>query len=370
MKEEALHAVCTHCGRSVPPDALVEFDGQNLCAECLQEETFLCYYCGERIWEDENHGSDGTPLCARCYDNHYTHCTRCGRLLANDDARYEYDEDDAYCEDCYEESHGEIHDYSYRPEPIFYGDGNRFFGIELEIDGAGESDRNAKRLLEIGNQSHEFIYIKHDGSLNEGMEIVTHPMTLEFHRNEMPWNAIMQEAASMGYRSHSIGTCGLHLHVNRTTFGPTEAEQEPAIARILYFFEKHWEELLKFSRRTERQLKRWAARYGYKDRPAEILDHAKHGYGGRYTCVNLTNYDTIEFRMFRGTLKYNTLIATLQMVDHICDVALFLSDEELRELSWTSFVGGLDIDKYPELITYLKERRLYVNDAVESEAEL
>ena len=74
--------------------------------------------------------------------------------------------------------------------------------------------------------------------------------------------------------------------------------------------------------------------------------------------------------MFRGTLKYNTLIATLQMVDHICDVALFLSDEELRELSWTSFVGGLDIDKYPELITYLKERRLYVNDAVESEAEL
>ena len=81
---------------------------------------------------------------------------------------------------------------------------------------------------------------------------------------------------------------------------------------------------MKFSRRTQRQLERWAARYGFKEQPMEILDHAKKGYhGGRYTCVNLQNRDTIEFHMFRGTLKYNTLIATLQLVDRICNVALF-----------------------------------------------
>ena len=52
----------------------------------------------------------------------------------------------------------------------------------------------------------------------------------------------------------------------------------------------------------------------------------KKGYhSGRYTCVNLENPATIEFRMFRGTLKYNTLIATLQLVNRICDVALYLS---------------------------------------------
>ena len=39
--------------------------------------------------------------------------------------------------------------------------------------------------------------------------------------------------------------------------------------------------------------------------------------------MNLTNDDTIEFRMFRGTLKFNTLIATLQLVDRVCDVAIF-----------------------------------------------
>ena len=172
----------------------------------------------------------------------------------------------------------------------------------------------------------------------------------------------------MGYRSHQAGTCGLHVHVNRTAFGETTAQQDTCIARVLYFFEKHWEELLKFSRRTPRQLERWAARYGYKDSPRDILDHAKKGGGaGRYTCVNLQNDATVEFRMFRGTLKYNTLIATLQLVNQFCSVAICLSDEELKAMSWTSFVSGC---QQPELIQYLKERRLYINEPVRGEEEL
>ena len=89
------------------------------------------------------------------------------------------------------------------------------------------------------------------------------------------------------------------VHVNRTSFGADEEQQDSCIARVLYFFERHWAELLKFSRRTEAQLQQWAARYGYKDQPREILEHAKKGYGGgRYSCVNLQNRDTVEFRMF------------------------------------------------------------------------
>ena len=172
----------------------------------------------------------------------------------------------------------------------------------------------------------------------------------------------------MGYTSHKAYTCGLHVHVNRNAFGATEALQDACIARILYFFEKNWEELLKFSRRTQGQLDQWSARYGYKDQPRDILDHAKKGGGkGRYSCVNLQNRNTIEFRMFRGTLKYNTLIATLQLVDRVCEVAMNLSDIELKELSWTTFVSGCTA---PELVQYLKERRLYINDPIESEVEV
>ena len=83
--------------------------------------------------------------------------------------------------------------------------------------------------------------------------------------------------------------------------------------------------------------------------------------------MNLTNFHTIEFRIFRGTLKYNTLIATLQMVNHICDAAILLCDEEMRNLSWSDFMMGIT---EPELIQYLKERRLYINDKVESEEEV
>ena len=183
----------------------------------------------------------------------------------------------------------------------------------------------------------------------------------------MPWDEVLHEAVSMGYRSHQAGTCGLHVHVFRKAFGDSYDAQDSAIARVLFFVECHWRELLRFARRTQRQMDQWAARYGYRDQPHEMLEHVKKGSGSRYTCVNLTNRDTIEFRMFRGTLKLNTLLATLQMVDHICDVALHLSDDELRNLSWSSFVSGI---KEPELIQYLKERNLYVNEPIAAEGEI
>ena len=82
---------------------------------------------------------------------------------------------------------------------------------------SGESNDNANQLQQIANRDHDHIYIKHDGSLDDGMEIVTHPMTLECHCNEMPWQTVMQEAISMGYLSHQCGTCGLHVHVNRSS---------------------------------------------------------------------------------------------------------------------------------------------------------
>ena len=275
------------------------------------------------------------------------------------------------CQDCYTrmERANAIQDYYYKPAPNFFGNGPRFFGVELEIDEAGESDRSAWELLSIATgEGEKRLYCKHDGSLSDGFELVTHPMSLNYHTEQMPWEKLLRRAVEMGYTSHQAGTCGLHVHVSRAVFGSTEAEQDAAIARVLYFFEKNWEELLKFSRRTQRQLDRWAARYGYKEQPRDILEHAKKGcHAGRYTCVNLQNRSTIEFRIFRGTLKYNTFIATLQMVDRICDVALFLSDKEIKSMSWSDFVAGCQA---PELIQYLKERRLYVNDMISAEEEI
>ena len=362
---------CDHCGAEFPFGEQTVFDEQMLCADCLEQLTAVCDRCGERIWSDDSEGDSSTVLCQDCCDEYYHHCADCGRLIHNDDTYYVDDDSDVpYCCNCIDQHRGGIQSYYYKPDPIFYGAGSRCLGVELEIDGGGERDSVAKALMSIGNRDLEHIYIKHDGSLDEGMEIVTHPMTLDYHRNQMPWPAVLEKALAEGYYSHRTETCGLHVHVNRASLGETEWEQEETIARILYFVENHWNELLRFSRRTKRQLEKWASRYGRKDSPKEVMDAAKNSHAGRYTCVNLTNYATIEFRIFRGTLKYNTLIATLELVEELCSVAISYSDTEMSEMTWMEFVSSLQPERTPELIQYLKERRLYVNEPLSAAEEV
>jgi len=335
--------ICGICGKAFPCKQLIKFEEQLFCPNCLENGTLVCARCGNRIWKGDNAGDRNTPLCQFCYERFYTSCADCGKIIMYDDAYYENEGiDELLCWSCFcrAQQDKEIHEDSYKPTPIFYGEGSRYFGVELEIDGAGEDSENACSIMCLANQDRELIYCKHDGRLTDGFEIVTHPMTLDFHQSSMPWREVLREAIDLGYKSHKSGTCGLHIHVNRSAFGDTEAQREACIARILYIVEKFWDELLKFSRRTQSQLNQRAV---------------------RYTSVNLQNLDTIEFRIFRGTLKYNTLIATLQLVDKICNMAIALSNEKLQALSWTSFVSGCS---QLELVRYLKERRLYVNEPV------
>ena len=357
MNEEKIY--CSHCGELIDTDDYSELDGEILCSDCLNDYTTVCDCCGARIWSEDAEGDDYTSLCRQCYDYRYTRCEECDALIHNDDA-YEYD-DGYFCHECYQKirKNASIHEYGYKPETIFYGDSNRYFGVELEIDGAGKDDDYATEILDIANMRDDHIYIKTDGSLDDGMEIVTHPMSLEYHK-DFCWTKIMHHAVFLGYRSHQTSTCGLHVHVNRDSLGKNREEQDEVISRILYFVEHHWNEMLKFSRRSEYAMNRWAARYGYENSPKAIMDKAKKNYG-RYVAVNLCNYHTIEFRLFRGTLKYNTLIATLELVNRICDIALSYTDDEMSKLSWSEFVAEIT---EPELIQYLKERSLYINEKV------
>ena len=181
--------LCIHCGDYIPEEDGYYFEDQFLCPDCLEELTMFCHLCGERILREDSHGTDDIPLCGSCYENHYTHCDGCGRLLHQGDIYY--DEDDALCWNCYQASQREretIHDYYYKPAPIFFGDGPRFFGVELELDEGGEDSDYAAEILGQSNSSGMGrAYAKHDGSLDDGFQIVTHPMSLDCHLNHMPW---------------------------------------------------------------------------------------------------------------------------------------------------------------------------------------
>ncbi|MDL2327611.1 amidoligase family protein [Ruminococcaceae bacterium OttesenSCG-928-A11] len=361
---------CQHCADMIPLDDAVIINEDYLCEDCADTQTTVCGHCGERIWNEDDYGDSTISLCQHCRDYVYHACCECGSLIRRDDASFEEDDDDGdnpYCPECYGHVRSSpIHRFDYKPELVFYGSGSRFFGVELEVDDAGKDSDNAEAALSVLNAKQELGYIKSDGSLNDGFELVLHPMTLDFHlSDEMPWRQVLDCLKRMGYYSHLTSTCGLHVHVNRSTFGNTEEEQEYAIAAILYLFERFWEEILRFSRRTEDQVRKWADRYGYKNSGMAILAEAKNAYAGRYSCVNLTNAHTIEFRVFRGTLRLNTILATLEFLDLICDTALTVSERRLCKFSWMDLMLRIDPEKMPHLVRYLKERRMYINEPIE-----
>ena len=105
--------ICAHCGVHQPVWERTLFDGQALCTDCLSAHTTLYSHCGTRIWNSDNAGTEDTPLCHHCYSS----------------------------------IKKSIQNYHYKPSPIFYGEGNRFFRVELEIDGAGERDSAAEQLI-------------------------------------------------------------------------------------------------------------------------------------------------------------------------------------------------------------------------------
>ena len=238
---------CANCGDVYPADEMFRVGDDLLCSDCASELTILCDECGTRIYTDDDEGDDVRVLRHDCRSHYYTPCDHCGALIPNDEV-YQFG-GESFCRDCYADNcdEGPIHDYNYTPDLVFHGKGLRRFGVELEIDEGGELTSHAKRFLDIANRHFENLYIKTDGSLDDGLELVTHPMTLEYHLNDMPWKDILDEAKRLGYRSHGAGTCGLHVHISRMAFGCTYETQESCIARLVYFVEKFWPELLRFS---------------------------------------------------------------------------------------------------------------------------
>ena len=74
--------------------------------------------------------------------------------------------------------------------------------------------------------------------------------------------------------------------------------------------------IVPFSRRKYELIQRWADKpsldCGDYDTENEIVDKVKsYKAAGRYKAINLMNQETIEFRLFRGTLNLNTFISVL-----------------------------------------------------------
>ena len=195
--------ICDNCGEVTARDDLISIDGgrEYVCQNCAEFYYYQCDDCGEyvsarRLWVDRNR-----TICDLCNDN-YCICDDCDSVVRSEDIHYM--EGYYYCDDCAPNHRSIIRDYNYKPLPEFYGELSDivkgYYGLELEIDDGEYREEAARCIQDAGG---DCIYLKHDGSLSsDGFEIVTHPATLEYHMNTMPWDNICRTALDYDYRSH------------------------------------------------------------------------------------------------------------------------------------------------------------------------
>lgn len=394
---------CENCG-CVVEDSSHTVNGLNYCDDCFAELFETCEICGtaiptgEEMWCE----NDNSVVCDNCYEQHYRACDNCDESYRStnmyhdgnqyicrrcindfytcDDCECYVHEDNVvrvhnahgcnhYCEDCAPSHTASIYDYSYKPEPIFHGKGELYLGVELEVDYGGGSCEDAAKIMSVTDES--FLYVKHDGSLDDGFELVSHPCTLNYHVEEADWKDICGEASKLGYRSHYTSTCGLHIHVNRDFFGEDVYERENNIDKVVYFVERHWGEIAIFTRRKAHELNEWASRVGYENR-ATCCGSKNREKRDRRQAINLTNRKTIEFRLFKGTLRPQTLFATLQFVHYVCMVAATQNEDYIRDTTWLAHCRVMKhaFGEESYLVKYLKQRGLYPCESAVTQEEV
>lgn len=341
---------CAWCGEGAEDGTT--FDGFDICETCADSYTAICEDCEERHYSTNISYLPGIDreVCSDCNGN-YTRCNRCGDWFYADEISYNDYADEYQCSDCWEDDNGDIHDYGYKPYPNFCTteadtENPRYFGIELEIGGAGRDEDYARRLCNIMDDGDEsYIYCKSDCSIVRGFENVTHPCTLKYHM-AMPWDEWMDEAKQLGYSEGY--SCGLHVHVNRTAFGDTRESQEETIGNLICLVEKFWDNIAIFSRRNVNELNRWSAKYGeeaYPKKKGKETTRCAAEYEDRYHAINICNSNTVEFRIFANTLNPNTLFAALQFCDVACEWAKNAEEDDVDSVEFKDVFYG----KYFEL---------------------
>lgn len=245
-----------------------------------------------------------------------------------------------------------IHSHDYIPDKFNFNklsdEEELYMGVELEVDCGGEDSNIAKQSIDIVNQKSEIIYCKHDGSLRNGFEIVSHPCTYEYYKT-IGYEKLFKFLVGKGYKSHDVSTCGLHVHINRKYFGDNKLTQDLCISKLLYIFEKFWDKVEVVARRKSNG---YAKRFYLNDDESPIDLYVKSKDATKYGAINLQHKNTIEIRIFKGTLKYETFIYTLEFVKKI---AKLVKDTDIYEIQYVTWDKVTDLFS-DELNQYIVER--------------
>jgi hypothetical protein len=271
---------------------------------------FECNDCGHLDSDNEAHNvNDDYSVCDNCRHNYYW-SDRNNNYQDNTD-----DEDD----DREHEHIGSYHSSKRRlghiPSSFDQRSPRVLLGLELEMECKHEDydkDSRAGHLLDaIGSyRGQTYALCEEDGSLDDGFEMVTGYTGLDVHKDQLQFF----KHHFKGMASHNTDTCGLHVHICKSNMSTLHG------AKMVFFInDTNNYQLIKAVARRD-------ASYGkIKDKKSDtswlkdVVRHKKDKHSqlrglnsDRYEALNFNNEKTIEFRLFKGSLKYETIMACLE----------------------------------------------------------
>lgn len=292
--------------------------------------------------------------CSQCGDRfNYSefgfHCDYCGGVHCDDcyECSDNYDDERCGC-GCQNDNDDHVRPWNYRPRPYMpkgdYPDAP-LLGVELEVGGRARSIVEAVHTVD-DNEGH--LYMKEDGSIS-GVEIVTHPMTLEWSKS-FDFEKLLENLRVNG--SHVDDGYGLHVHVSRNAFRRGGKPSEQHAMAWLLFMSRNAESLQELARRVSGQ---WAA--FNEPMPGELRKKAIDApySDNRYVAVNCNNERTYELRFFRSTLDVQELRAAMEFASASVEYTRGMSASRVLKsngLTFKDFATWLhgERDIYPNLV--------------------
>jgi hypothetical protein len=329
-------------------EEVLQSNGYHVCADC-------CDYAHEDLLRTPYDTNDN--VCESCISNNYRYSEHYSEYVYTDSGRWALDRDgdevyiheddddfhwdddeDAYIHYEYEgrkpQLLGSYHNRSrVGNQPFLHSvwtqRNDRFMGVELEVEVKDGSIDDHVEVLnaklndgEVGKR----VYFEADGSLTHGFEIITNPMGLDSHYEL--WSALNDRDLTRGMRSHDTSTCGLHVHVSRKNMHVMQLNK-------MNVFLNHPD--------NQDLIKAVARRYNVNyARIARKRLSTAHKYDvERRDALNITNDQTVEFRIFKGTLVYDTLLSAIEFANAVVNFTMPASPAGFH-LSTPRFLDFID----------------------------
>jgi hypothetical protein len=351
---EELFEECGGCGEYFLKGSLTNYD---LCDSCFDKRYFVCAHCGRTVDRREANACDGNLYCNDCYDILFAQCERCGRVIDRDFAYHDEHSDETLCESCYDETHrGALypHGHSRSAPKVFHGDdSDMFYGLELEMESRKAGVVAVARAITDPDEADW--RLEEDGSLIDGIEVVSMPRTFKSWREFWPEydRRILAVARGFGCTAHDNGRCGIHVH---TSLDAWDGDQLLRLFALVYNPD-NYRRLLKVSQRTEAQLSEWASLcledIGNSQAKNKIKNK-KSPFHCRAAALNITE-TTLEVRLFRSSTRLDRVMKCMEFVH-----ALYCYTGEVKKATWSGLMqwARRNRDKTPNLCAFLIEKGL------------